>query len=76
MDFVIDRDHEIPGFSEVCLFCKHWNRHEARACAAFPEGIPLEIWMGENNHRAPYPGDHGIQFEMVERPVKTTAEVG
>jgi hypothetical protein len=23
----------------------------------------MEIWTGENDHRKPYPGDHGIRFE-------------
>jgi hypothetical protein len=33
------------------------------ACRAFPTGIPEEIAYGDNLHTAPYPGDHGIQYE-------------
>lgn len=66
MPFVIDRDHEIPTFSEICTFCQHWKPIAGRACDAFPDGIPLEIWLGENDHRAPYPGDHGIRFEAAD----------
>jgi hypothetical protein len=29
---------------------------------AFPDGIPEEIWKGENYHTKPYYGDSGIQF--------------
>lgn len=60
-----DRELDIPVFSEVCSDCKHWRLGRTRTCDAFPEGIPLEIWMGRNDHRQPYPGDHGIQFEPV-----------
>ena len=55
----------IPSLSPVCSLCVHWRLREGRTCAAFPEpnSIPLAIWRGENHHRAPFPGDHGIQFE-------------
>jgi hypothetical protein len=32
-------------------------------CAAFPEGIPLEIMRGDVRHDKPIEGDHGIQYE-------------
>lgn len=44
-----------------CLTCVH--KKAGFLCRAFPDGIPMEIQLGENQHREPYPGDHGIQYE-------------
>jgi hypothetical protein len=50
----------------LCEICKHVTVFEKRQCAAFPDGIPTEIWEMKVLHRKPYPGDHGIQFAAVE----------
>ena len=47
-----------------CQSCK--NYWALGACEAFPDGIPAEIWNGDNDHRQPYPGDNGIQYEPLE----------
>lgn len=56
-----------PRYSEICTNCKHFDLStdtgKTRRCDAFPKGIPNEIWLGENDHQKPYPGDHGILHE-------------
>jgi hypothetical protein len=56
---------DIPSISPVCTFCAHFDETDvlARLCKAFPNGIPLDIWVGQQNHDDPYPGDNGIRFE-------------
>jgi hypothetical protein len=67
MGEMIDKGHDIPPFSQVCSLCRHLRDDGAgRKCDAFPAGIPMEIWMGRNDHREAYPGDQGIPFEQVK----------
>jgi hypothetical protein len=53
-----------------CLYCKHLWPRQSRFCAAFPdgEGIPRVILHDEFgfNHRLPFPGDNGIQFDYQD----------
>ncbi len=47
-------------FESLCKLCKH---REGLRCAAFPEGIPVEIREMYVDHRLPYSNDNGITFE-------------
>jgi hypothetical protein len=62
-----DRGLDEIIYSPVCLFCRHFHLkgHGIHECDAFPDRIPDEIWRGDNDHKKPYPGDHGIRFEKV-----------
>lgn len=54
----------ISDWSPVCSRCRHLDRaRDDRRCCAFPSGIPIPIWLGEHDHRTPFPGDRGIVFE-------------
>lgn len=50
------------AFSQ-CVECRHYL--EDHRCSAF-EHIPVEIFLGEHDHREPYEGDNGIRFEPLE----------
>lgn len=56
------------GDMPECLHCKHYHAGNlsANTCTAFPMGIPVEIMANITNHRNPYPGDNGIQFEPID----------
>jgi hypothetical protein len=66
LDFNHNKD--ISPVSDICWNCQHFNGDNpaARTCSAFPKGIPLPIWNGENNHKKQYPGDNGILFEPIQ----------
>jgi hypothetical protein len=66
MDTIIDdSEFKIPKFSEICTFCANETDGYHRKCKAF-DSIPMEIWLGKNDHRKPYPNDRGIQFSPVK----------
>lgn len=44
-----------------CVRCRHFRPDGL--CEAFPEGVPDEILANEHDHRQPYDGDNGVQFE-------------
>ena len=68
MFYLEDSDAFIPAYSKTCTLCEYLHdKGKGRKCVAFPDGIPLPIWKGENNHKEPYPGDNDIQFERVEK---------
>lgn len=61
-------EYKISVVSPVCTLCDNFDMSApvARLCTAFPNGIPLAIWKGENNHRTEYPGDNGIHFKPIQ----------
>ena len=58
-------DGEPDLLSKICTTCKHLNDPVLMRCMAFPKGIPLKIWNGDNDHTKPFKGDDGIIFEGV-----------
>jgi hypothetical protein len=46
----------------LCSICRY--RRRGLACDAFPDRIPKDIRMMYADHRLPYPGDGGTQFEV------------
>lgn len=62
----------IALYPKLCTLCKH---RQGWTCAAYPQGIPLEIREMYVDHRQPYAGDNGIQFEAKDDSPETKAQL-
>lgn len=51
---------------ENCFTCRHL-RDDERSCDAFPDGIPPVFLYLDKAHNRPYPGDHGIRYEPIDK---------
>lgn len=49
----------------ICKKCKHLISSDKWICEAYRNGIPDPILTDKVNHRKPYRGDNGIQFEEL-----------
>jgi hypothetical protein len=58
----ISSSYNLPS---LCFYCIHALPVLGKpTCTAFPDGIPAEVYEGNADHRKPFPGDHGIRFEL------------
>ena len=64
----------MPSFEmPICLSCSRLTMRGSDdkpldfgpACAAFPDGIPEEIWLGGFDHRLEFEGDDGVRFDLA-----------
>lgn len=56
----------------ICFACSRLRSQRTQeglqpVCAAFPSGIPPEIFQDGYDHRLAFPGDSGIRFELLPR---------
>lgn len=49
----------------LCRACVH-QTIGTEACAAFSDGVPLDIAVGGVDHRMAHHGDHGIRFQQAD----------
>lgn len=70
-----------PSICDSCARLQQRSNPEARTsldrwlpyCDAFPDRVPTEIYLGGFDHRAPFPGDNGIRYQLREGKEKVLA---
>lgn len=56
----------------ICFACRRLRSQRTQeglqpVCAAFPSGIPPEIFQEGYDHRLAFPGDGNVRFELLPR---------
>lgn len=56
-----------------CGSCRHFDlvkfqENKEFRCVAYPNGIPEHLYLGYHDHKTPYPGDQGIQYQPRVQP--------
>jgi hypothetical protein len=51
-----------------CENCTHYKMSDGYrvSCRAYPEGIPIELFIGAVSHDLPYPGDSGYRYQYPD----------
>jgi hypothetical protein len=76
-DTLDDSDLSKPAFSNVCVWCTHWEPSmRGHYCAAFPRAkgkqIPDGIWLGKSLHMTPVAGQgNDVTFDAAPEGVET-----
>lgn len=65
--FTANSEGSFVPVASACHTCAR-KFPESLGCEAFPDRIPDEISGGENDHRQPFPGDHGLQYVAADSP--------
>lgn len=45
-----DSEFSAPIFSPVCTLCAWMIDLGEKTCRAYPEGVPIDIWVGDTKH--------------------------
>lgn len=54
----------MPVYQNSCKKCAHYIL--ARSCVAFPDGIPDDIWTGQNTHTHSRLGDNNVTYKPLK----------
>ena len=58
-------DSILVNAAQQCATCANLRKFSFD-CIAYPDGIPYAIITEKHDHRKPFPGDNGIQFEAID----------
>jgi hypothetical protein len=57
----------VPPCRKCNNFWEPKRRSTRYRCNAYPDGIPIEVWLGYVSHTKTYKNDNGILFAPADR---------